>query len=231
MGKASLLGLPPELREIVWSLVLIEPEPIIAYMLRRTAKPRSPPDPGWELTTARECLRVPPLPALACVSRALSKAEIIPIYFGNNIFYFHAERRNENDVNDWHGVTMRLGDAVLGKDIPRNFIDQYISIRIEFYLPYAGPSTVDFNYCKKDNGIRIQFGGPLKDQCNCELEREVRDGHVKYQHISTAMDLATFTIERRVYDYWLSRGHEEEDPIASCRQCKKVQYAGGPAEF
>ncbi|KAK5729918.1 hypothetical protein LTR17_011557 [Elasticomyces elasticus] len=232
MGKASLLGLPPELREMIWSLVLVEPEPIIAYMLRRTTKTRKPPDPRWDLTTARQSLRVPPLPALACVSRGLSRTEIVPIYFGNNIIYFHAEKRTEDDVNTWLGGTMELVKAVLGKDIPRNFVDQYLNIRIEFYLPYAGPSTVDLGYCKKDDEIRVQFGGPLKDQCTCELEREVQGGHVRWQRnkdwTDAATEMAASTIEEHLYYVWLTRGQEEEVPIASCHQCKKLQYAGSP---
>ncbi|KAK5737022.1 hypothetical protein LTR17_006983 [Elasticomyces elasticus] len=234
MSKASLLGLPSELREMIWSLVLVEPEPIIGYMLRRTAEPKRPPKSLHDMTTVRQSLRMPSPPALACVSRSLSNAEIIPIYFGNNTFYFHAEWRTESDVDTWLGGIIRLVEVVLGKDA-RNFIDQYISIRIEFDLPYVGSSTVDFGYCKKDDKIRVQFGGPLKEQCTCELECEVRERHVSWQMnrrwTDAAMESATFTVERRVYEYWLNRGEEEEDPIASCRQCKKVQYAGGPGLF
>ncbi|KAK4894849.1 hypothetical protein LTR27_006971 [Elasticomyces elasticus] len=228
MGKASLLGLPPELREIIWSMVLIEPEPIIAYMLRRTAKPNRPPVDTYDVTTIRQRLRMPSLPALACVSRALSKKEIVPIYFGNNIFYFLAERRTEDDVDAWLKVTTKLLKAILGKDIPRTFIDQYISIRIEFDLPYAGASTIDFGYCKKDDEIKLQLGGALKDQCTCKLELEIRWGHDMWRKQGwpdAAIEMATYMIETRLYAYWLGRGEEEEDPIASCRQCKKVQYA------
>ncbi|KAK3644255.1 hypothetical protein LTR56_009792 [Elasticomyces elasticus] len=228
MGKASLLGLPPELREIIWSLVLVEPEPIIADMLRRTAKPSRPPDDFCDMKTVRQSLRMPPLPALACVSRTLSKAEIVPIYFGNNTFCFHADRHTEYDVNTWFEGTVELGKAVLGKDHARTFIEQYLSIRVEFDLPYAGPSTIDFSYCKKDDEIRVHCGGPLKDQCICELEREMRDERVWWQNggwLDAAMEIATHTIRRHLYDYWLGRGEEEEDPIASCSQCKKVQYA------
>jgi len=46
-NEPTLTGIPPELREIIWSYLVAFDEPLVAYVKRRTiAAPREKREPG-----------------------------------------------------------------------------------------------------------------------------------------------------------------------------------------
>ncbi|KAK5688297.1 hypothetical protein LTS10_000275 [Elasticomyces elasticus] len=184
-AECHLLDLPPELREMIWSLVLVEPEPIISSVERRTISTKD-----FMSTTKLKSIRIgrpsPDLPSLAIATRSMC-GEIVSIYFGRNTFLFHLDKRNPEEVSSWlHAVKNHVWDLLDGSDF--EIVDEHITIRLEFAITNSQyfdlPAWVEYSYDAKTDDFGILYGGQLQEECVCRIRdhikrsRNAQDGDV-----------------------------------------------------
>jgi hypothetical protein len=109
------MGLPPEIRNYIFTLLLVEPEPLTADVsfIDINNGYRSRPGP----------------PPLARVSRQL-RQEAISIFYGHNVFSFMPIRGNVYSDHYTSPFRWRLGLLNYHSDIPRHIRRLFLDIRV-----------------------------------------------------------------------------------------------------
>ncbi|KAK5686526.1 hypothetical protein LTS10_002646 [Elasticomyces elasticus] len=95
MSTPTLFGLPPELRDRIWELVIIDPCPIQAHRLLES-------DDDWLGHFPNSERILPQQPAITHVNHQ-TREEALPIFYGQNIFWIPHETpaANDIDVKSW----------------------------------------------------------------------------------------------------------------------------------
>ncbi|KAK5678035.1 hypothetical protein LTS10_009204 [Elasticomyces elasticus] len=178
----TLVGLHPELREQIWSLVVVHDEPIRYYVESRTiARPEAERAPSC-LALILQKKRHPSEPLLLSVSRHI-RAESLWLYARDNVFAFRPGKNQarlmeplcrqdcyapeDGEMHQpWHGLrdltlfefwTVRLEFMIFRVDdpIPKNA-----------YARPDGPATVDISL--DNDGMKVlSFGGQFARECTC----------------------------------------------------------------
>ncbi|KAK3619742.1 hypothetical protein LTR56_023827 [Elasticomyces elasticus] len=231
-----LMGLPPELREMIWSFALIEPEPIMAYVKRQTVPSSQKTSYQWYqdrgITAAREMKAVPELPPLAFVAKSVGR-EVIPIFFSNT-FLFSTNHRNIGEVGDWvFDMYDKLAVYTGDDEGSWNPLDSNITIRLEFGVPRSRVATIEYTMrCPTGHErFRAKLDGHLAEECRCWLadaakaldeESLVLRGNGESYDNRWAMGELTGIVERRIRDVWFRR--KRSSLSATCSTCGKTQY-------
>ncbi|KAK5727874.1 hypothetical protein LTR17_012417 [Elasticomyces elasticus] len=213
-----LMGLPPELREMIWTFAVLEPHPIMAYVRWQTVPSSQKTSYKWYqdrgITAAREMKAVPELPPLAFVAKGIGR-EVMPIFFSNT-FLFSIDRRNVGEVGTgW---------------IP---LDSNITIRVEFGVPRSRIATIEYTmrHLNGHERFRAKLDGQLTDECRCWLadaskaldeESLVLHGDVESYDKRWGMGELTGIVERRIRDVWSIR--KRNGVSATCSTCGNTQY-------
>ncbi|KAK5730566.1 hypothetical protein LTR15_000503 [Elasticomyces elasticus] len=168
LPRCHLLSLPAELREMIRFFVLVEPEPIISYVERRTIRGRDFHYPR-DSNTIRIKQPVPSLPPLACVARHLHE-EVMGVFYGGNTFVFNLNTQNPFEGDSWfdalrdHSVNLMETDSDWSRG--RCLLDHHITIRLEFEMPIRGslthPAAIEYSYSEKKHAFSVQFSGALR---------------------------------------------------------------------
>ncbi|KAK5688298.1 hypothetical protein LTS10_000276 [Elasticomyces elasticus] len=227
--RASLLGLPFELREMIWSLVLIQADPITAKIGRRTImRTRSLFKYSFAIEVMSPCTQrqaMPQSPPLALVARAIGN-EVLAFYYKKHVFAFTIDKRNTYEVREWLDAVQKRCQ-ILCSDID---LDAYLTIRIKFALPTSRPAvglwaaasddaTIEYNLSKSEGGWVVRLGGALQSGCECWVA-EVIENNEKEGIVSMA-DL-TWRFEQRIGNFWLHRKRGEA--FVECQKCGKLRY-------
>ncbi|KAK4906420.1 hypothetical protein LTR49_024442 [Elasticomyces elasticus] len=214
VAKCHLLSLPAELREMIWSFVLVEPEPIISYVERRTIRGRDYRYPR-DSNTIRIKQAVPCIPPLACVARHLHE-EVMAVFYGANTFAFNLNKHNPFEVDSWiDALRMQSVDLMDTDNDCRGWwlIDHNVTIRLD--------------YSEREYVFKVKVSGALTEECLCRLndQLETRDsnGNGEWDALGP-MSAATKLFEFWVTLFWLPRDTASESEI--CRSCEKPRYLG-----
>ncbi|KAK5702810.1 hypothetical protein LTR97_003756 [Elasticomyces elasticus] len=132
--------LPLELREMIWTALLVQREPISAKLAQRIAL-TSEREHDAACTRKAECHRrhvrqthaLPRLPPLAFVCKDLAR-EAITFYFKNNVFRFDVERGHFYEVNSWlENYEKRCESIIPGCYYETPFrAEDYLTLRLSF---------------------------------------------------------------------------------------------------
>ncbi|KAK5727882.1 hypothetical protein LTR17_012425 [Elasticomyces elasticus] len=232
LPRCHLLSLPAELREMIWSLAQVEPEPIISYIERRTIRGRDYRYPR-DSNTIRIKQAVPCIPPLACLARHLHE-EVMAVFYGGNTFVFNLNNHNPFEVDSWiDALRMQSVDLMDTDDDCRGWwlIDHNITIRLEFAIPRPrapdGLTAIEYSYSEREYVFKVKVSGALTEECLCRLndQLETRDsnGDGEWDALGP-MSAATKLFEFWVTLFWLPRDTASESEI--CRSCEKPRYLG-----
>ncbi|KAK5702805.1 hypothetical protein LTR97_003751 [Elasticomyces elasticus] len=232
-----LMGLPPELREMIWTFAVLEPYPIIAYVKWQTVPSSQRIEWQWYkergITTARQMKTVPELPPLAFVAKSVAR-EVIPIFLSNT-FLFSIDQHNAGEVGDWvYNVYDKLAVCTGDEEESCTNMNSNITIRIEFGVPRSRIATIEYTMRSADGHerFRLKIDGHLTEECRCWLadarktideESVVLRDDVEYHDGRWGMGELTGIIERRIRHVWSIR--ERNCASATCSTCGKTQYA------
>ncbi|KAK4962796.1 hypothetical protein LTR10_000423 [Elasticomyces elasticus] len=220
-GESRLMNLPPELRELIWSFVVGQPEPVVCYMARRVViATDARPD---RMATVRQFKVVPRLPSLARTSRVLAE-EALPLYFRDNIFLFHLDRLSVYDCKRWleeigcHCETIS-NQTTFG-------LDRNMKVRLEFWMKNRQPAAVEFTTCTNQRDFQVTFPETLENECNCWVE-EAADYARFYADRGTdseEVQLSIFAgfLETVIEKAWLPRGPATNG--IECTDCRKMKH-------
>lgn len=184
MNHPSLLTLPPHLREKILAETLIEPDPLPAYLLRRTVRRRN----SGEHTSTRNfplshCIEAKVFPSSPPVLQTcrLLRREGFSVWIGRasgggsggNVFLFLLGPGDVGTVEKWVDRSGFLG--WLGAGSTRRgfcFVCEFL-VEDSWDEGDVGASVVtewDFG----EGTLELGFGGALVGDCTCDLEREGR---------------------------------------------------------
>ncbi|KAK3660875.1 hypothetical protein LTR56_000633 [Elasticomyces elasticus] len=226
-----LMGLPPEIRELIWFFAFVKPHPIIAQVEHQTVASdkyhahtqRWFQDSG--LTMYRQNKAVPEIPPLVLVSKSLAK-EILPFIF-RNTFMFRLERQNVGEVAFWLYEMYCHIVGITSDDASREHINKNTTVRIEFAFGAFRAGTIEYKSCGCDGhrGFHFTLRGQLEQECICWLGDAIEA--VREENRlggSTLEELAEMAseIELRVDEVWLPRGRRSS--TKQCSRCGKTQH-------
>ncbi|KAK5732131.1 hypothetical protein LTR17_010839 [Elasticomyces elasticus] len=228
-AKCYLLGLPPELREMIWSLVLVRPEPIIAYVNRRTTLNPDRNDPE-ESRTKRYMQAFPHIPPLASVSRDLYM-EIMDVYFGNNTFLFSLNKQNPGEIDSWLELVRAHNYTIMGSGETWPAVDYQIKIELNFMMPdssyYERPTTIAYSFNAKKDAFNLDFHGALARECLCRLYSQLNDRYP--DETGEWDDLGPMSAFTKLIECWVRLAWLSRNPMSipqACRRCAKQRFYG-----
>ncbi|KAK5719442.1 hypothetical protein LTR15_007966 [Elasticomyces elasticus] len=233
--SASLMGLPVELREIIWKYALVEEEPLISYMGERVQRPRYGEN---RAKLVRQTIVYPEMPALACVSRDI-RWETMPIWY-DNVFAFGLdhEARGRGEVGRWLKARR---EPVLFFDLrqDRNHtIHRLTKVDLEFQMyshAAEGPASagISIRRAVDVSKLSLSFTGVLARECTCsltalmdELSKDPSDLR-EYDHEmcecweQEAISAFAKRVERNIEDW---QGDHREDGDEYCSACEKPRH-------
>ncbi|KAK5727881.1 hypothetical protein LTR17_012424 [Elasticomyces elasticus] len=160
--RASLLGLPLELREMIWSLVLIQADPITARIGRRTImRTRSLFKYSFAIEATSPCTQrqtMPQLSALALVAESISN-EVLAVYYKKHTFVFTIDKRNTSEF-------------ALPNSRPA----------VGLWAAASEDATIEYQFSKGEGGWVVRLGGALQSECECwvaeVIEKDEEEGIV-----------------------------------------------------
>ena len=161
-SKPTLLTLPAEIRNRIFSLAVVRDEPIALTRLT----PR-----GIRTRTTS----VPAPPSIARVCRQ-ARNEVIPIYYGGNTFWLD---RNDNNPMGWHEEivsyrpeTIKLvRSIVLHKNIDASRLPPVTRKRVASTPDERVAANLKLSLDRNGN-LRISFPPSWGEICTCSMERE-----------------------------------------------------------
>ena len=161
-SKPTLLTLPAELRNRIFSLAVVRDDPIALTRLT----PR-----GIRTRTTS----VPAPPSIARVCRQ-ARNEVIPIYYGGNTFWLD---RNDNNPMGWHEEivsylpeTIKLvRSIVLHKNIDASRLPPVARKRLASTPDESVAVDLKLSLDQSDN-MKICFPPSWGEICTCSMERE-----------------------------------------------------------
>ncbi|KAK3660867.1 hypothetical protein LTR56_000625 [Elasticomyces elasticus] len=225
--RASLLGLPFELREMIWSFVLMQADPIAAKIARRTIMYTRPlfnySFPFEATSPCGQRQAMPQLPPLALAAKVISN-EVLAVYHKKNTFAFTIDQRNISEVTAWLNA-VRKRCKILCSDFD---LDAYPTICVHFALPAPRPglwaadgddATIEYHLHKGESSWTVRLGGVLQSECECWVAHVIEND--EEEGIVSMADL-TWRIEQRIGNFWLPR--KRGDVFVECQKCGKQRY-------
>ncbi|KAK5735741.1 hypothetical protein LTR17_007913 [Elasticomyces elasticus] len=236
--SASLMGLPAELREMIWRFALVEDEPLVSYIGERVERPRYS---EHRARLVRQIILFPKTPVLACVSRDILW-ETMPIWYCDNVFAFclDHETRGRGEVGRWMQARQ---ESVLFFDLQQDrnhTIHNLSKVDLEFQMYSSaaeGPSSAGI-YIRSAVGVdklSVSFSGVLARECTCSLtalmDRLSDDPNGMREmdgNMSEGWEQGTITaFVKRVEPYvGIWQRDDREDGDESCSTCEKPRYMG-----
>ena len=182
VGTCYLLKLPPELRNYIYTLVVVDKDPLPAYLARRTVlPPRSDASSSqsYKRRTIVERKIFPLNPSLAATSKQL-RGEVLPIFYSENIFIFNIA----GSYTHSSGSVWRWDMALDGSENICRIILEFDMVDPHWATqPLAQNNIAILRLQTKRHAAEIAFtskanrdlsvvtGGKLSEQCTCTLER------------------------------------------------------------
>ncbi|KAK5721217.1 hypothetical protein LTR17_014778 [Elasticomyces elasticus] len=135
-----LMDLPAELRDMIFTFALGQPEPIVAYVEQRTVTRRHPDRPWYALGQGPHRTEIswqirpqPFLPPLALMKEEVSR-DAFPIYLRENTFHFFLDGFSIGEVGGWKSAMERALDWE-GRPGPWTIdIWKHLNVKLEFTM-------------------------------------------------------------------------------------------------
>ncbi|KAK5682210.1 hypothetical protein LTS10_005336 [Elasticomyces elasticus] len=236
--SASLLGLPVELREMIWRYALVEGEPLVSYMGERVVRSRYG---EHRAKLVRQTTLYPETPALARVSKMI-RWETMPTWYGENIFAFGVDHEGQDDGEVERWLKARR-EPVLFFDLQRDrnhTIHNLSKVDLEFQMyseAAEGPSSAGINIRSAVGAskLSLSFTGVLARECTCSLTTvmdDLSEDPSNIRGVAAEMcegweqeAIAAFAkrIKWNIGDW---QSHDREDGNAYCSTCEKPRYMG-----
>ncbi|KAK5721356.1 hypothetical protein LTR17_014645 [Elasticomyces elasticus] len=232
--NATLMGLPVELREMIWAYTVVEKDPIPSYVLERVV--RAGPEASWDNditmletnplkfvdshpTLERESMAFPKLPAIARVNRQ-TRQEALTVFFRDNILaFFLGGTIPRDEVNRWQGAMRSLnrsGDDRTGNLRALNMVyfAKLWTVRLEFGIHTVRNTknkhrvTIDIKLDKAFENMSLTIRGGLELECICDLTAAAAY-HMQlvqpHGHSGVAIHGMAAHIENKYMDEWRHR--------------------------
>ncbi|KAK5701139.1 hypothetical protein LTR17_022861 [Elasticomyces elasticus] len=209
--SASLLGLPVELREMIWRYAIVEDEPLISYIGKRVVRSRYG---EHRAKLVRQTTLYPEPPALARVSKMI-RWETMPSWYGENVFAFGADHEGQDDGE----------------------VERWLKARREpMYSDAAeGPSSAGIKIRRAVGAskLSLSFTGVLARECTCSLTTvmddlsedpsDVREVAAEMCESWEQEAIAAFAkrIQWNIGDW---QSDDREDGDGYCSTCEKPRY-------
>ena len=171
IGPSALLGLTVEIRTIIFQFAVVDDKPLKAFLqLQYIQKSHHAED-----SQARNQYRIQPSqPALAATNTQI-RSEVIPIFFGLNIFCFDIGDIDLNIIETWSkAMQQQSQNASLIKSVQLDFmIGRQVPgaepARSAGYEPT--PASIGLR-CNKQNETPVfVLGESFSDDCTCVLHQ------------------------------------------------------------
>ncbi|KAK5730543.1 hypothetical protein LTR15_000480 [Elasticomyces elasticus] len=201
-GESRLMNLPPELRELIWSFVVVQREPVVCYMARRVViATNARPD---RMATVRQFKVVPALPSLARTSRVLA----LSVY----------------DCKRW---LEKIGCHCETISNQTTFgLDRNMKVRLEFLMKNRQPAAVEFTTSTNQRDFHVTFPETLEKECNCWVEEaaDYARFYADRETDSEEVQLSVFAgfLETVIEKVWLPRGPATNG--IECTDCRKMKH-------
>ncbi|KAK3647267.1 hypothetical protein LTR56_008098 [Elasticomyces elasticus] len=244
--NATLMGLPVELREMIWAYTVMENDPIPSYVLERVV--RAGPEAEWENdlavlgtnplklvnthpTLERKSMAFPKLPAVARVNRQ-TRQESLTVFFQGNILAFSLSGEIPRDESlgraaDNFTGTLRALDMV--------YFAKLWTVRLEFGM-YTTKNTknkhrvtIDVKLDKSFENMSLTIQGGLELECVCDLTAAAAyymQLRQPYGHSGVAIYAMAAHIESKYMDEWRHRSFHIAGKLSgllTCGTCQKRQ--------
>ncbi|KAK5696113.1 hypothetical protein LTR97_008533 [Elasticomyces elasticus] len=176
--SAWLLGLPVELREMIWRYALVENEPLVPYMEKCVVRSR---DGEHRAKLVRQTTLYPKTPALARVSKMI-RWETMPTWYGGNIFAFRVDHDDQDDGEVERWLKARR-EPVLFFDLKRDrnhTIHNLSKVDLEFQMysdaaEGASSAGINIRSAVGASKLSLSFTGVLARECTCSLTTVMND--------------------------------------------------------
>ncbi|KAK4894822.1 hypothetical protein LTR27_006943 [Elasticomyces elasticus] len=212
--------LPLELREMIWTPLLVHPEPITAKLAQRIVL-TTECEPDAVCTRKAECGRrhvrqthaLPGFPALAFVCKDLARETMI-FYLKKNVFCFDVERGHFYQVNRWLEDYEKRYESIISScyhETPFRAED-YLTLRLSFSFTASFGSTTKYWTVEYklaglpeqgfERAIDVKLGALLLDECKCWVQRAMSE-----TNNDGTSQIVAFTkwLEHRVRSFWFRR--------------------------
>ncbi|KAK3647738.1 hypothetical protein LTR56_007967 [Elasticomyces elasticus] len=247
------MGLPAELRELVWLEALADDEPHIAYLERRVvARPnRAPNRPGMRsISGMLNDNSVPSSPPLLHVSKPIRR-EAFPIYWKSNTFAFSLCHDIPNQVGLWQSHVARTGCA--HTEWPRSLplfrtsiLNDFWNVRLEFsmFRPEESesqyPPTTRHHSAQDHNHVAtieirladahrrgkldLIFGGVLAEACTCWPRAYAEGWSLAGEFHHKTIARFAKKVERQLHDVWGYSGNAKTmSQTERCEDCGRLK--------
>ncbi|KAK3629546.1 hypothetical protein LTR56_017975 [Elasticomyces elasticus] len=236
--SASLLGLPVELREMIWRYALVENEPLVSYIGKCVVRSRYG---EHRAKLVRRTTLYPKTPALARVSKMI-RWETMPTWYGGNIFAFRVDHDDQDDGEVERWLKARR-EPVLFFDLKRDrnhTIHNLSKVDLEFQMysdAAEGPSSAGINIRSAVGAskLSLSFTGVLARECTCSLTTVMDDLSEDPSNIrevaaemyegweQEAIGAFAKRIEWNIGNW---QSNDREDGNEYCSTCEKPRYMG-----
>jgi hypothetical protein len=237
--RATLTTLPLELREMIWSFVLVEREPIFSCTLqhstpaqghRRKGSKRArllaliqdgyhrKPAASPARTTRTELW--PRLPALTAVNHQI-RQEALHVFFRDNVFVFRLnERMSTREVERWQTALVAQCPTLL----PQHLFTIWTT-RLEFMTQSPlgigrQPAAIDCTL-GPDSHLALSFSGGLAQECTCTARQHAKElsheANINGQQTELIMKFTGY-VEEQIRNDWGRRGRKMTPP-RPCADC------------
>ena len=231
-NPASLTGLPVELRELIWQAVVVDPEPLTAYISNRTFRVPEcsiTADPTVDYLNdkpgqlVRQIKTFPEYPELRRVSRSV-RQEVLTVFFRDNIFAFCLDRKDGvNEVFEWMATRMR-------KSVRPSISVRYAllwTVRLEFHEVSEERGrergAIDIKLDTPAARVALTYSMGAVEKCHCKLAElaEFYSGHWKGKAFSrlTGEVIHLLSVNRDAYAGSVEGRDDQSRHVKRCDEC------------
>ena len=173
-NRLTLLGLPQELKDRIYSYVVVDDHPLLTFAMRRLrhqtpndikSNTDDPIQKARGHRVVHEMKAFPLLPAAAYACRDMTH-DIVAAFYRDNIFLFSLKDRSTLWVMPWYCEINGKEDAILASNLQHIIVELLVSC--EAGVPHEH-GEMDIRLLK-DRSLSFRFGGALENECTCWIE-------------------------------------------------------------
>ncbi|KAK4901260.1 hypothetical protein LTR27_001817 [Elasticomyces elasticus] len=250
--NATLMGLPVELREMIWAYTVVETDPIPSYVLERVVRAR--PEAYWDSdlpmletnplkfvdsypTLERKSMAFPRLPAVARVNRQTRQEALTAFFQGNILAFFLNGEIPRDEVNRWQSALHSLSrgadnDTGTLRALDMVYFAKLWTVRLEFGM-YTTKNTknkhrvtIDVKLDKSFENMSLTIQGGLELECVCDLTAAAAyymQLRQPYGHSGVAIYAMAAHIESKYMDEWRLRSFHIAEKLSGLPTCGTCQ--------
>ncbi|KAK4893551.1 hypothetical protein LTR27_008018 [Elasticomyces elasticus] len=216
MSTPTLFGLPPELRNRIWELVVIDPNPIQAHRLLESDEDSLRHFPNSERI-------LPQQPAITHVNHK-TREEALPIFYGQNIFWIPHKTAvaNDIDVKTWWR-------SFANKSARKHMNHIIYALQDDLSVGSTCSGWIDFDIRTiRGAAVLCVEQASSRNICSCAIEELFAEAEIRSVVAAlTVMRRSIYprmvaTLDRRDTVDLLIELEGRDDDRASCLDCGKV---------